>query len=222
MADRRTSPLPQPSRSQPRGKRFSIAGVATLAGLLLVMFVLDRLGVVEMNWGSDQPPPTSTAQNDPTSQSPAEIDRSQPVDQPRAEPRDDSAAASRPSSSGSSSSTKRSQKTTLDPGMTRLVPDITIRNKSGRIVFQGEVDLTATLERIDRDETLDEFRNDGITFENREQRLPRQTRGYYREFVHPTPNMGGPGPQRVVAGRRGERYYTADHYETFQRLDQPD
>lgn len=39
--------------------------------------------------------------------------------------------------------------------------------------------------------------------------------GYYTEYVHPTPGILGPGPQRIVVGQGGEMYYTADHYKTF-------
>lgn len=35
------------------------------------------------------------------------------------------------------------------------------------------------------------------------------------EYVHPTPGVDGPGPQRIVVGKCGEMYYTADHYEAF-------
>ena len=63
------------------------------------------------------------------------------------------------------------------------------------------------------------FPNDGATFQNRERRLPKQPAGYYKEYVHPTPGLSGPGPQRIVMGQQGETYYTPDHYRTFQRVD---
>jgi guanyl-specific ribonuclease Sa len=56
-------------------------------------------------------------------------------------------------------------------------------------------------------------------FQNREKRLPQKPAGYYREWVHPTPGLRGPGPQRIVTGKEGEIYYSPDHYETFRRLD---
>jgi len=31
--------------------------------------------------------------------------------------------------------------------------------------------------------------------------LPRQAKGYYREYVHPTSGVKGPGAQRVVVGQ---------------------
>ncbi len=100
---------------------------------------------------------------------------------------------------------------------TFLVDDVTVRNLDGKVVYRGPVDLTETMQRIDAGQRL-AFRNDGSTFQNRERRLPIKERGYYKEYVHPTPELGGPGPQRVVTGADGEAYYTFDHYTTFQRI----
>lgn len=95
-----------------------------------------------------------------------------------------------------------------------------IRDQDGRVVFRGAVKVGPTLDRIHRGEQL-HFANDGSVFQNRERRLPAQPAGYYREYVHPTPGLSGPGPQRLVVGREGEIYYTPDHYRSFKRLDQP-
>lgn len=45
--------------------------------------------------------------------------------------------------------------------------------------------------------------------------LPQRPTVHYAEYVHPTPGISGPGPQRLVVGKGGEVYYTADHYKTF-------
>ncbi|WP_442969193.1 ribonuclease domain-containing protein [Pseudomonas sp. Q1-7] len=58
-------------------------------------------------------------------------------------------------------------------------------------------------------------RNDGSIFQNRAGDLPIKPAGYYTEYVHPTPGISGPGPQRIVVGKGGEMYCTADHYKTF-------
>ncbi len=100
----------------------------------------------------------------------------------------------------------------------RIIAGQSIRDQNGRLVFRGDIDVGPTLERIDRNERL-EFSHDGIVFQNRERRLPRKPANYYREYVHPTPELGGPGPQRIVTGREGETYYTPDHYRSFRRLD---
>jgi filamentous hemagglutinin len=78
-------------------------------------------------------------------------------------------------------------------------------------------DLKSTLDRIARHQHFP-HRNDGAVFGNREGLLPSQPRGYYREYVHPTPGVAGPGGQRVVIGQSGEVYYTLDHYKTFTRV----
>jgi guanyl-specific ribonuclease Sa len=100
-----------------------------------------------------------------------------------------------------------------------VVPKQSIRDLEGRLAFRGDVDVGPTLQRIKERRLLD-FPNDGSTFQNRERRLPRRAAGYYKEYVHPTPGLGGPGPQRIVVGEGGEIYYTPDHYRTFQRLDE--
>jgi ribonuclease T1 len=100
----------------------------------------------------------------------------------------------------------------------KVVPNQTIRDRSGDVVFQGDVDLADTLARIARNETLPQFENDGSVFQNRERRLPERPRGYYREWVHPTPAAPGPGGQRIVSGEQGDYWYTPDHYQTFLPL----
>ena len=97
------------------------------------------------------------------------------------------------------------------------VSGITIRDREQGVVFQGTVNLQPTLDRIAAGRHL-EHRNDGTVFGNREKRLPRKPKGYYREYVHPTPGLRGPGPQRLVIGEEGEVYYTPDHYQTFRRV----
>lgn len=63
------------------------------------------------------------------------------------------------------------------------------------------------------------YERDGIVFQNRERILPAQASGYYREFTVVTPGSSDRGARRIVVGRGGERYYTADHYESFVRVE---
>jgi filamentous hemagglutinin len=58
-------------------------------------------------------------------------------------------------------------------------------------------------------------RNDGTIFRNTEGLLPTQARGYYTEYVHPTPGISHAGPMRLVYGQAGEIYFTPDHYRSF-------
>jgi len=62
------------------------------------------------------------------------------------------------------------------------------------------------------------YSKDGAVFGNRERRLPAQPYGYYREYTVPTPGARDRGPRRIIAGRKGELYYTDDHYRRFKRI----
>lgn len=77
------------------------------------------------------------------------------------------------------------------------------------------------------------YAKDGIVFGNREHRLPPMPYGYYHEYTVPPrarwvdrPDDGaaghphGRGVRRIVCGGRAglSCYYTADHYNSFQRI----
>jgi len=90
--------------------------------------------------------------------------------------------------------------------------------------FQEEVrlkDLPAearqTLEAVKKNGPFP-YARDGATFSNREARLPKKARGYYREYTVKTPGAQDRGARRIVAGRGGEYFYTDDHYRTFRRI----
>jgi ribonuclease T1 len=79
--------------------------------------------------------------------------------------------------------------------------------------------LLATLTLIERGGPFP-FERDGVTFANREGRLPAHERGYYREYTVPTAGAQNRGARRVVQGRGGDTWYTNDHYESFVRIDE--
>ena len=62
------------------------------------------------------------------------------------------------------------------------------------------------------------YRKDGTTFQNREKRLPLRPKGYYKEYTVKTPGRRDRGARRIVAGARGEFYYTNDHYRSFRLI----
>ncbi|MFC7307657.1 ribonuclease domain-containing protein [Streptomyces monticola] len=62
------------------------------------------------------------------------------------------------------------------------------------------------------------YEKDGASFGNYERVLPRQKRGYYREYTVRTPRERDRGARRIVTGRGGEIYYTDDHYKTFKAV----
>lgn len=87
-------------------------------------------------------------------------------------------------------------------------------------VAELPAEVRSTLALIDRDGPF-RYERDGTTFGNREGLLPQQTTGYYREYTVETPGEDDRGPRRLVTGRAGEVYYTADHYDSFVRVLDP-
>ena len=139
---------------------------------------------------------------------------------PRAESRGDRAPANSaaPPASRRSKPTPQAAPRAPPPTADPLVIDgLSLRDSSGRTIYRGQIDLAPTIERIAAGRRL-RFPNDGTTFQNRENRLPRRPPGYYREWVVPTPKEPGPGPQRLITGDAGEVWYTSDHYRTFRRI----
>jgi filamentous hemagglutinin len=102
-------------------------------------------------------------------------------------------------------------------GKLKILPKVKVVQYD-KVIYEGPIDLNPTLTRIRAGKKL-EHRNDGAIFGNREGLLPKQRdRQYYREFVVRMKGMPFPGPQRLVLGKQGEAYYTADHYSSFQRV----
>lgn len=67
------------------------------------------------------------------------------------------------------------------------------------------------------------YSKDGTVFFNRERLLPREQRGYYREYTVKTPGARNRGARRIVCGGEPPTapaacYYTADHYASFARI----
>ena len=88
----------------------------------------------------------------------------------------------------------------------------------GKVIFKGKIDINPNLERIKAGKSL-KHPNDGAIFQNREGRVPRnKDRDYYREFVQEMKGVPFPGPLRVIIGKKGEVYFTGDHYQSFTRV----
>jgi ribonuclease T1 len=62
------------------------------------------------------------------------------------------------------------------------------------------------------------YSRDGVNFGNFEKRLPKKARNYYKEYTVKTPGVRTRGARRIIAGSKGEFYYTEDHYETFRQI----
>lgn len=74
------------------------------------------------------------------------------------------------------------------------------------------------IEEIDHGGPFEYPGKDGSVFGNFEHHLPSEPSGYYHEYTVDTPGDATRGTRRIIAGRNGELYYTADHYNTFQRI----
>ncbi|NJL09288.1 MAG: guanyl-specific ribonuclease Sa [Calothrix sp. SM1_7_51] len=62
------------------------------------------------------------------------------------------------------------------------------------------------------------YTKDGTVFKNLEGLLPWQPSGYYREYTVETPGRINRGSRRLIIGQNGERYFTPDHYNSFQEV----
>ena len=62
------------------------------------------------------------------------------------------------------------------------------------------------------------YPRDGVVFNNFERVLPEHQRGYYHEYTVITPGANNRGVRRIVCGPLPECYFTADHYQTFKRI----
>lgn len=91
------------------------------------------------------------------------------------------------------------------------------RGEAEIVVAQLPPEARQTLDLIKRGGPFP-YGKDGSVFGNREGLLPRQQRGYYREYTVPTPGSRDRGARRIVAGRGGDYWYTADHYRSFRRI----
>ena len=65
------------------------------------------------------------------------------------------------------------------------------------------------------------YEKDGTVFGNRERLLPREARGFYREYTVRTPGVRHRGARRIVCGgpvptEPKACYYTQDHYASFR------
>ena len=67
------------------------------------------------------------------------------------------------------------------------------------------------------------YEKDGTVFGNRERLLPREMRGFYREYTVRTPGVKHRGARRIVCGGQIPSnpqtcYYTQDHYASFRMI----
>ncbi len=81
-----------------------------------------------------------------------------------------------------------------------------------------------TLQRIRKGGPFEHAKKDGSVFGNFERVLPKQPRGFYKEYTVATPNAKNRGARRIVCGgnvldaAKSPCYYTDDHYASFKRI----
>lgn len=88
----------------------------------------------------------------------------------------------------------------------------------GAITGDAQIDQTIAL--IQQGGPFPYPNKDGTTFYNREDKLPAESQGYYREYTVPTPGVSNRGARRIVTGGHPPAFYylTVDHYDSFKKL----
>lgn len=111
-----------------------------------------------------------------------------------------------------------------------VLPPVVQARGSGTSAFDGPVVAVAELPPQGRktyalifDGGPFPYDKDGSVFGNRERILPRQKRGYYREYTVKTPGSRDRGARRIICGGQVATmpdtcYYTQDHYSSFRRI----
>lgn len=112
------------------------------------------------------------------------------------------------STTASATASTTARTTAVPHGATDAVP-----------LSQLPVQARQTLDLIRRGGPYPYPTHDGSVFRNSEHRLPVEPAGFYREYTVPTPGSEDRGARRIIAGRDGTYWYTADHYDTFRRID---
>lgn len=211
--------------------RLRLLRLLVAVALLAMVWAAERYGLmgpvapepiaVDRQAGADAPPPSDVMATEIAA---ADVDatgaEASTDTAPRVEPAEGSGgdrAAADPTAPRGSRRSKPPAEASAPAADPLVITGLSLRDSSGRTIYRGAIDLAPTIERISAGRRL-RFPNDGTTFQNRENRLPRRPPGYYREWVVPTPKEPGPGPQRLITGEGGEVWYTSDHYRTFRRL----
>ena len=109
------------------------------------------------------------------------------------------------------------------PTKTRRAPATPTVGLSGLPTIQHDrlpIQTRETIELIQRGGPFP-YRQDGAVFQNRERLLPARPNGYYHEYTVKTPGSPDRGARRIIAGDKGELYYTDDHYDSFRQVVMP-
>lgn len=91
------------------------------------------------------------------------------------------------------------------------------RSISAVAIEQLPIEAQRTIKLINQGGPFPYPSKDGTVFGNFERRLPAAPRGTYREYTVPTPGVSSRGARRIITGR-SFKYYTPDHYRSFQQV----
>lgn len=94
-------------------------------------------------------------------------------------------------------------------GQNRVIPVVSVE--------QLPIEAQRTIQLINQGGPFPFPRKDGTVFGNFERRLPAAPRGTYHEYTVPTPGISSRGARRIITGRN-IKYYTPDHYKSFQQV----
>lgn len=195
---------------------------ATAFGWLLLLVMLAAITLWNSPWlspgdastpASEQPPSLSTPASSDHSLLPPLTDAEASTSQKR-RPTATPTAKNRPTQTATPTAAARASRPAAKA--TQRPPQL--RSGLPAILYENlPPEAHETIQLID-DGGPFPFYKDGSEFQNRERILPRKGRGYYREYTVITPGEDDRGARRIVAGARGELYYTDDHYDSFWEI----
>jgi len=106
------------------------------------------------------------------------------------------------------------------PAVVRLAPATPVSSLPAVAVSGLPPQAVETLALIQRGGPFP-YSKDGATFGNRERLLPQRPSGFYQEYTVRKPGESDRGPWRIVTGKDGSRFWTDDHYASFEEVVQP-
>jgi ribonuclease T1 len=125
----------------------------------------------------------------------------------------------------SATTTAASKSTTVNSS--KSAPSVAVAPAGGASAGKSGLDVVkaaslppearTTLKLIDANGPFP-YSRDGVVFSNIEKILPKQAKGYYHEYTVVTPGSKDRGARRIIAGEKGERFYTDDHYASFKEV----
>ncbi|MEO9261532.1 MAG: ribonuclease domain-containing protein [Jatrophihabitantaceae bacterium] len=105
-----------------------------------------------------------------------------------------------------------------DSGQSRPKPAVSTSASQAEPLSQLPEQARQTVALIQRHGPFP-YSHDGIVYQNLERQLAIEPSGYYHEYTVVTPGSADRGARRIITGKDGSFYYTADHYHSFVRID---